>query len=439
MTGLLLTVGDEILLGQIVDTNAAWLGERLALAGMELARTETVGDTLEAIAGALERSTEDLVVITGGLGPTDDDLTRDAVAAWAGRALVPDPALYEAIADLYRSRGRTPPESLVRLAEVPAGFEALDNPVGTAPGLWGTVERGGRTVQVVMMPGVPPEMMAIAEASVLPRLADLHAGAVAHRTLVTVGRGETGIADRIADVAVALPEGLGLAYLPSAGSVRVRVTGRGPDAAALRRDVDACAAAMRERLGDLVIGEGEATLEGVVLDGLSAAGRTLATAESCTGGAIASRLTAVPGASRAFVGGVVAYDNGIKLDLLGVAPEVLEAHGAVSEPVVRAMAEGVRHTLGADVGIGVTGIAGPTGGTPEKPVGTVWIAVATADATHSRLLRLTRDRGVNVALASTYALDLVRRRMLLDAPGGPAEATRTEPDAAVLGTGESRH
>lgn len=410
MTALLLTVGDEILLGQTVDTNAAWLGAHLPEAGLDLIRSETVGDTREAIRGALDRATERVVLVTGGLGPTTDDLTREAVAEWAGVPLVFRPELYETIAALYRRRGRPVPEAAVRaMAHAPDGFEALANPVGTAPGLWGQRGRGGRTVDVVLLPGVPREMQAIATASVLPRLASRADEAVAWRTLVTVGKPETEIAAQIAHIA--LPPRVGLAYLPDLGTVRVRITGRGAVRAQVEAAVQRTADALRGALGRLVVGDGADSLESVVLEHLARRGLTLATAESCTGGAIAARLTTVPGASRAFAGGVVAYSNVVKRDLLGVPEALLAEHGAVSEPVVRAMAEGARHRLGVDVGVAATGVAGPGGGTPDKPVGTVWVAVATPEGTVARQLRLTQDRVVNVGLTTTAALDLVRDQL----------------------------
>lgn len=408
MTALVLTVGDEILLGQTVDTNAAWLAQHLPTAGAEVARHETAGDTRAAIGSALGRATERVVVVTGGLGPTTDDLTREAVAAWAGVALEYRPELFETVADVYRRRRRDVPDAVVRaMAHAPAGFEALPNPIGTAPGLWGDLTVGGRAVTVVLLPGVPREMRAIAEASVLPRLAARADDAVAWRTLVAVGRPETEVAALVAGVP--LPDGLSLAYLPDLGTVRVRVTGRGADRAAVEAAVGAAAGAMCAALGPVLIGEGTATIESVVLDALAARGWTLATAESCTGGAIAAQLTSVPGASRVFKGGVVAYGNPVKTAQLGVPDALLEAHGAVSEPVARAMAEGARAATGADVGVSATGIAGPGGGTPDKPVGTVWIAAATPAATRARLLRLTTDRAVNIGLTATAALDLVRQ------------------------------
>ncbi|MDT0630455.1 CinA family nicotinamide mononucleotide deamidase-related protein [Rubrivirga sp. S365] len=413
MTGHLLTVGDEILLGQIVNTNAAWLGERLAGAGVDLRRAETVGDDVDVIAAAIERAYADgaaVVVVTGGLGPTHDDVTRAAVARVFGRDLTFHPDLFAAIEARYTERGRTMPPIGRVMAEVPDGFDVLDNPKGTAPGLWGTRERAGRRDVVAVLPGVPYEMEAITEGSVLPRLRALQDGFVLSRTLLTVGRGESDLAGMLDGWTA--PPGLALAYLPSLGTVRLRVTARGPDREAAQALVDEGAGALRDRLGTLVFGEGTTTLEAVVNDLLAEHGRTVAFAESCTGGAVAARVASVPGASRVLRGGVVAYDNAVKADLLGVASDALDDFGSVSEPVALQMARGVRERLGADVGVATTGVAGPTGGTPEKPVGTVWVAYADADGERAVGLRLTRDRTVNIGLTTTAALDLLRRQTL---------------------------
>ena len=415
MTGHLLTVGDEILLGQIVNTNAAWLGERLAEVGLDVRRSETVGDDVDEIATALERAYADgaaVVVVTGGLGPTHDDVTKAAVARVFGRDLEFRQDVLDAIEARYQTRGRTMPAVGRVMAEVPAGFDVLSNPRGSAPGLWGDRDADGRRQSVVVMPGVPHEMTAISHASVLPRLVERQDGVVLSRTLLTVGKGESDLAERIAGTADALPDGLRLAYLPSTGQVRIRVTARGADRDGAQADLDRAADAIRDTLGTLVYGEGTTTLEAALLDLLADADRTVALAESCTGGAVAARLTSVPGASRVLRGGVVAYSNAAKTDLLDVDPAAIEAHGAVSEPVALQMAAGVRDRLAADVGVAVTGIAGPTGGTPEKPVGTVWLAYDDGETSRAVRLQLTPDRGVNIALSTTAALDLIRRQHL---------------------------
>ena len=415
MNGHLLTVGDEILLGQIVNTNAAWLGERLAEVGVDVRRSETVGDDEVEIARAVERAFADgagVVVVTGGLGPTHDDVTKAAVASAFGRDLVPDADLLAAITARFEARGRAMPALAHVMADVPDEFDVLVNPKGVAPGLWGERTVGGRVQVVVLMPGVPHEMRAITETEVLPRLRDRQDAVVLSRTLLTAGEGESEIARRLGDVSETFIDGLSLAYLPSLGTVRLRVTARGPDREVAQRRLDEKTDGIRETLGDLVFGEGLTTLEATVNDMLAARGLTVALAESCSGGAVAARITSVSGASRVLQGGVVAYCNSVKTGLLGVEAETLAAEGAVSEAVARQMAEGARDRLGADIGVSTTGVAGPTGGTPEKPVGTVWLGYADSHTTYAVERRFTPDREINVGLTTTAALDLIRRQLL---------------------------
>ena len=415
MKGHLLTVGDEILIGQIVDTNGAWLGERLAAAGVDLRRAVTVGDGLDDIGRAIEEAAADgaaLVVVTGGLGPTHDDLTRDAIARAFGRELHHDPEVFARIEKRYENRGRAMPALGRRMAEVPDGFEVLPNPKGTAPGLWGERDTPSGRQRIVALPGVPHEMKAIWQAEVEPRLQAARDGVVVSRTLLTVGRGESDIAEKIGETVNALPPSITMAYLPSLGEVRLRLTARGDDAGAARLGLDRAADALRQTLGTLVFGEGTETLEGVVLGALRERGRTLAVAESCTGGAVASRLTSVPGASSVFCGSVTAYSNAAKTALLDVPAEVIEAEGAVSEAVALALAVGARERFGASVGVSTTGIAGPTGGTPDKPVGTVWLGYDDGTTRRAVCLHLTPNRDINIGLSATAALDLVRRQTL---------------------------
>ena len=412
MRAHLITVGDELLLGQIVNTNAAWLGERLAAVGADLRESVVVGDVHADIVAAVDRAFgagAGIVLVTGGLGPTTDDLTREAVAASFGRPLRFDADVFAGIEARYTARGREMPAIGRRMAEVPEGFEVLPNPKGTAPGLWGTRDSGGA---IALVPGVPYEMRAITEASIVPRLQALQDGFVVSRTLLTVGRGESDLAGLLGEVPAELGEAA-IAYLPSLGTVRLRLTARGADEARARASVDRATERVRARLGRLVVGEGAGlTLEAATLDLLAERGRTLALAESCTGGGIAARLVAVAGASRVVRGGVVAYSDAAKRDLLGVPAALLAEHGAVSEAVARAMARGARERLAAAAAVASTGIAGPTGGTPDKPVGTVWLAYADAAGERAVALRLTTDREVNIGLTCTAALDLVRRQTL---------------------------
>ena len=413
MLAHLITVGDEILLGQIVNTNAAWLGERLAAVGADLRTSTVVGDTMDDIRRALDHAYADgaaVVIVTGGLGPTTDDLTRDAVARTFGRELVFDPDVLAGIRARYTARGREMPAIGRRMAEVPEGFEVLPNPKGTALGLWGERDGGGA---IALVPGVPYEMKAITEAEILPRLQARQDGVVVSRTLLSVGKGESDLSALLDEIPGSLGEGVGLAYLPSLGSVRLRITARGADGDAAAAAVGRGVERVRERLGRLVVGEGASlTIEAAILDLLGTRGRTLAMAESCTGGAITARLVACAGASRVVRGGLVAYSDDAKRDLLGVPDALLRAHGAVSEPVALAMARAARDRFGADIGVASTGIAGPTGGTLEKPIGTVWLGYAGPSGERTVGLHLTTDREVNIGLTSTLALDLVRTQTL---------------------------
>ena len=414
MTATILTVGDEILIGQILNSNAAWLGEQLGLAGVDVARMETVGDDVDAIQEAIERGfgTGDFVVLTGGLGPTHDDVTREAVAASFGVPLVFQPDVMAEVERVFIERRWDLPEANRKLAEVPEGFEAMLNPKGTAPGLWGEREVAGRMQRIVVLPGVPYEMKAIMREHVLPRLAEMSERVVLHKTLLTVGQGESSLAEHLGDLSDVLTNGISLAYLPGAGIVRLRVSARGDDREAAQAGLDRAVKRLRSDLGDRIFGEDGDTLEGVLGGMLVERGLTFAAAESCTGGSVASRITRVPGSSRYFLGGVVAYANSVKIRQLGVSEADLEEYGAVSELVVRQMAEGVRDALNADIGIATTGIAGPDGGTPEKPVGTVWLGYADARDTYAVRLYLSRDRAINIRLSTTAALNLVRRQLL---------------------------
>lgn len=414
MTATICTVGDELLIGQVPDGNARWIGEHLTLAGVAVERMVTVGDDVsalrEAIAAALAHS--DVVVITGGLGPTHDDVTKAVVAEVLGCPLVPDADVLARITEKFEARGRPMPASNASLAEVPEGFEVLDNARGTAPGLWGTTEVSGRARTVVMLPGVPYEMQALMDAYVLPRLREQRGATVAHRTLLTVGQGESQLAERIGSLDECLGPDVRLAFLPELGVVRLRLTAHGDDEEAARQRVEAAAGRLRSMLGDRVFGEGAETLEGVVGGMLAVRGLSVALAESCTGGAVTARLTRVPGASRYLRGGLVAYSNAVKRSPLGVEEKTLREHGAVSRAAAREMAERVREMLPADCGLAVTGVAGPTGGTPDKPVGTVWLAYADAGTTYATHLQLVEDREINIGLSTTAALDLLRRQLL---------------------------
>ena len=401
MNGAVLAVGDELLLGDIVNSNAAWLGEQLAAAGVQVVHSAMVGDDVARLATALRRAIEDadVVVLTGGLGPTVDDLTRDAVALVAGRPLRRVSAIEDQLRDRFAAYGFAMQDVVLKQADVPQGAEALDNPVGTAPGLW--LEIDGAIV--VALPGPPHEMRAVAEL-VLPRLAERSGTRVVTRTLRCAGLGESAVAELV-EAATTVPAGVALAYLAGGAIVRVRVTTAG-DPAVLEPLVAACAGA----LGDAVWGYDDDSLDGVVHALLAGRGESVAVAESLTGGLLSATLSQRPGSSATYRGGLVVYATDLKGSLAGVPEALLATHGAVAAETAEALAFGARSRLGATWGIGVTGVAGPSE-QEGKPVGTVHIALAGPSGSQVRTVRLPGDRDRVRLLTVTAALDLLRRAL----------------------------
>lgn len=408
----LVTIGDELLLGFTIDTNGAFLARRLAERGIAVVRRTAVGDDLRAIASAVGEALErtGIVVTTGGLGPTSDDLTRDAVAAVFGRELRVDESHVAWMRERWRSRfGRDMPDSNRRQAMIPVGARKLDNRHGSAPGILIEDSRGA----VVMLPGVPRELRGMAEDTLLPLLAERGCGGddcIRSLTLRSTGIAESLLQDRLRDLrpgdAVRTPS---LAYLPGVDGVDLRLTMRG---AAAGEALASVADAIRRAVPDHLYGEDDIDLARVLLDRCRADGLRIAVAESCTGGLLGARLTAIPGASDVFVGGVIAYANAVKITALGISPAVLESHGAVSEAVVRAMAVGAQRMFGAEITLAVTGVAGPGGGTPEKPVGLVWVCAAVEGHVEARKIQSWGDRQEVRYRATQAAMDLARRVLL---------------------------
>jgi nicotinamide-nucleotide amidase len=412
----LLTIGDELLLGFTVDTNGAWLARELAEHGIVVSRRTSVGDTAAAIAAgvgdALART--GAVITTGGLGPTSDDLTKPAIAALFGRAMVEDASVVEALKRRWASLRRAGeiPRSNLQQALVPEGAGLLANSRGTAPGIW-LEDDAGRWV--AMLPGVPREMRGMFVEALLPRLLRRATGTptvVRSYTIRTTGIAESALADRVSEIEALDLEGLDLAYLPGWEGVDLRLTARGlaADEADLR--LRRVAARLLPAAGNHAYGAGVDDLAAVVLAALRSAGMRIAVAESCTGGLLGARLTAIPGSSDVMRGGIIAYHNDVKVGSLGVQMETLRAHGAVSEETAREMAAGVRRAVGAELGVAITGIAGPDGGTPDKPVGTVCIAVDTDGATRSFRIMVIGDRDEVRQRSAQSALILVRRLLL---------------------------
>lgn len=387
----IINIGDELLIGQVVNTNATNMSKMLIAAGMDVDEVTVIADKREAIADTLSRTiaSHDAVIITGGLGPTKDDVTKKVLCDFFGSTLVENQTALENVKRIFDARGYelTPINRLQ--AWVPECCTVLNNNLGTAPGMW--FERDGHVV--VSLPGVPFEMDWLMRNRVIQKLqATFNTEAIVTKNILVQGIGESFLSDMIERWELALPKNIGLAYLPQAGMVKLRLTAHGTDRKELEETIAERVKGLYQIAGQYIAGEDCETLPELVHQTLTKQGKTLATAESCTGGAIASKLTAMAGASVYFRGGVVAYSNDVKQSALGVKASTLDTFGAVSEETVREMAEGVRTRLGVDYGIATSGIAGPTGGTPEKPVGTVWIAIAGPDGVETRLKKFGDDR-----------------------------------------------
>ena len=401
------TIGTELLLGLTPDTNAAELGRALAAAGVEVVRHSSVADRPEAIRAAVAEALDrtGFVITTGGLGPTRDDMTKHVVAELFGKPLQLKEDVLRSLEERFRRLGRPMAAVNRTQAEVPEGATVLPNPRGTAPGLW--LEERGRVV--VMLPGVPREMRGLLAEEVLPRLAARSSGMVVRsRTVRTTGIAESALAERVGAIEDDIAP-LTLAYLPSVDGVDLRVTAWTIPEAEAERRLAATVAVLRERAAEHCYGEDGTDLAGVVLQQLRSRKTRLAVAESCTGGLLGGRITAIPGSSEVFAGGIVAYDDAVKRGMLDVSAALLKAHGAVSEAVVRAMVAGALRRFGVAAGLAVTGIAGPSGGTPEKPVGTVWLAAAFGQETRALKRIFPGDRAEIRARAAQAALDLLRR------------------------------
>ena len=382
------------MIGQVVNTNASKMSQMLTKAGMVVGSVFTIGDNAADIANYLEHCLQisDAVLITGGLGPTKDDITKKTLCEFFGSELYENEEALDNVRRIIAGLGRELTEINRLQAWVPRCCTMINNVLGTAPCMW--FETDDRPSKVVVsLPGVPFEMENLMETEVIPRLKEHFAmGSIVNKNLLLHGIGESFLSDLIESWELALPENIRLAYLPQPGMMKLRLTARGEDSAVLHRQVGEAVSALYPIAGQYIMGEDAESLPELVARMMVAAGRTLAAAESCTGGNIAAKLTALAGASEYFRGGVVAYSNEVKECALGVQHETLLRHGAVSEETVKEMAAGARVRLGADYAVATTGVAGPGGGTPEKPVGTVWIAVASKKDVHAELLHLTGRR-----------------------------------------------
>jgi nicotinamide-nucleotide amidase len=407
-----ITIGDELLLGFTIDTNAAHLARQLAAIGMHVVQRATIGDEAgaigRAVGAALDRT--GAVITTGGLGPTSDDLSKESIAALFGRGMHLDAEHLAWMEERWIKRFNRPlPAGTRRQAMMPDGADKLENRHGSAPGVWLEDERGR---WVAMLPGVPSEMRGMLADTLIPRLAHrVGSGTVVRSlTLRTTGVAESLLADQIESMSGG-PLGVSLAYLPSISGVDLRLTVRDVPAADAEASLASAASRLRARVGESIYGEDDDDLASVVLDLCRQRTLTIGVAESCTGGLLGARLTAVPGSSDVVRGGIVAYHNDIKRDLLGVDQSVLNQHGAVSEQAVTQMAIGARRIAASNIGLAITGIAGPSGGTAEKPVGTVWIAINVDGDIQTRMLRLWGGREEVRQRAAQWAMEMLRQKL----------------------------
>ena len=408
MKAEIISIGDEILIGQVVNSNAAWIGEVLTGIGVEVNRNIAIADNAEEIKSSLKECSlrAELVIITGGLGPTRDDITKKALAEYFGSTLVKNTEALRAIKELLGNRGVNMNPLNEEQAVLPDNCIILPNRFGTASGMW--FSKNG--TEFISLPGVPYEMKAIITGSVLPRLRDEYSlPSIIYKTLLVQGIPESHLSESLSEFEDQLPGNVKLAYLPSPGRVRLRLTGIGEDEQILYPIIEKGAMKLRNILPEEnFYGFDDERIEQVIGKLLKGKGKKLALAESCTGGSIAQMITSVPGSSEYFLGAVVAYSNDIKEKILGVKSGTLIQFGAVSEDVIRQMAEGVLRVYGADYAIATSGIAGPDGGSPSKPVGTTWIAVASKEKTISKVFHFGEHRGRNIQKASLTGLNMLR-------------------------------
>jgi len=411
MNAELITIGDEILIGQIVDTNSAWIAEKLNLIGIKVEKIVSIPDSKKVIEKTIDEAFRefDIIIMTGGLGPTNDDITKSTLNGYfQGQYVIHKPSL-EQISSIFSRRGMELTELNRKQAEVPNCCTVLLNQLGTAPGMW--FEKDKKIL--VSLPGVPFEMIGLMGNEVLPRLSKINSNQhIVHRTIQTFGLPESFLAEKITNWENQLPAIIKLAYLPSPNSIRLRLSAYGSKETNLEKTIQDEVDKLYKVIPDYIFGEGDVTLQEVVGQLLKKNRATLSTAESCTGGTISHLITLIPGSSSYFKGSIIAYSNEVKENILGVDSELIEKYGAVSKQVVEAMVRGVKSNLGTNCAIAVSGIAGPDGGTPDKPVGTVWIAVATDKSLASRELKLSSDRERNIIRSSVTALNMLRLTLI---------------------------
>jgi nicotinamide-nucleotide amidase len=410
MLAEIITIGDELLIGQVIDTNSAWIAEQLNMIGIKVHQITSISDDKNHILATLREASERarLILITGGLGPTKDDITKQTLCTYFNTSLVFSEEAYENVEKLFSARGVAVTELNRLQAMVPANCSVIPNPNGTAPCMWFEKDN----CIYISMPGVPFEMKAIMAPELIPRLLNKLNKVIIHRTILTEGIGESSLATLIEPWEDSLPSFIKLAYLPQPGMVRLRLTAYGTDREQLQQAIYEAEKGLYSYAGKYIFGFDDDTIESVIGQLLRNKGMTLSTAESCTGGNIAQLITSIAGSSDYFKGSVVAYSNEVKENFLGVPHQILVDHGAVSEQTVIAMAEGIRARLSTDYAIAVSGISGPGGGTDDKPVGTTWIAVATPTETIARKFLFGEHRGRNIRKASVAAMNMLRSKLV---------------------------
>lgn len=406
MLAEIITIGDEILIGQVVDTNSAWMGQELNKIGVTVKQITSVSDQAEHIIKALDEAQQraDVILMTGGLGPTKDDVTKLTLSKYFDMPLRRDEATLQHVTEIFARLNRPMIEANIKQADVPDGCTVIQNKNGTAPCMWFEVN----WKIFVSMPGVPFEMMYLMEEEILPRLKTAYnLPFIVHKTILTAGLGESFLAKEIEDIEDKLPEDIKLAYLPKLGQVRLRLSGSGTDETVLRSEINYFAQQIIERISKHVVIDEDIALEKAIIDLMEAHGLTLSTAESCTGGYISHLITQHAGSSAVFAGGAVAYSYDLKESILGVKHETLTDFGAVSEQTVKEMAQGAITHFNTDYAIAVSGIAGPGGGLPGKPVGTVWIAIASKQTVIAKLFTFGSKRIQNIERSAMAALTML--------------------------------
>ncbi len=413
----IINIGDELLIGQVVNTNASWMASEMDRAGFSVQRVTILADNREEILNILSEAENrsEIVLITGGLGPTKDDITKEAICQYFGTKLVFDESSYENVVRIFKDRGFPVTELNRKQAEIPETAIPLLNKNGTAPGMWIEKDKPGGSGMTVFisLPGVPYEMKSLLTNEVIPRLTQKFSPLPSfHKTILTQGIGESFLSDILEDWEKTLPSSLHLAYLPQPGIVRLRLTGSGSDKNFLAEQVEREVEKLYNLIPEYIFGEEEETLEGIIGKLLAERNYTLSTAESCTGGYIAHLITRIPGSSGYYKGSVIAYSNEIKKKELAVREESLFAYGAVSEVVASEMVLGIQQKFATDYAIATSGIAGPDGGTPDKPVGTIWIAIATPTSLQAFHYLMGDERERNIRKTALQALNLLRKAII---------------------------